>query len=53
MQNKKIVIKATPRFELGIKDLQSSALPFGHAAYINRLYSRLVFIQLLSYNILS
>ncbi len=25
-------IKAAPRFELGIKDLQSSALPLGHAA---------------------
>ena len=24
--------KAAPRFELGIKDLQSSALPLGHAA---------------------
>ena len=27
-----IYIKAAPRFELGIKDLQSSALPLGHAA---------------------
>ena len=27
-----IVSKAAPRFELGIKDLQSSALPLGHAA---------------------
>lgn len=26
------IIKAAPRFELGIKDLQSSALPLGHAA---------------------
>jgi hypothetical protein len=25
-------LKAAPRFELGIKDLQSSALPLGHAA---------------------
>ena len=35
----KIVIKlkkAAPRFELGIKDLQSSALPLGHAA-VNEL----------------
>ena len=24
--------KAAPRFELGIKDLQSAALPLGHAA---------------------
>ena len=27
--------KAAPRFELGIKDLQSSALPLGHAAAQN------------------
>ena len=25
-------IKATPRFELGIEDLQSTALPLGHIA---------------------
>jgi hypothetical protein len=24
--------EAAPRFELGVKDLQSSALPLGHAA---------------------
>ena len=29
---KRIIFKAAPRFELGIKDLQSSALPLGHAA---------------------
>ena len=29
--------KAAPRFELGIKDLQSSALPLGHAALGNSL----------------
>ncbi len=29
---KRAIIKAAPRFELGIKDLQSSALPLGHAA---------------------
>ena len=28
----RILSKAAPRFELGIKDLQSSALPLGHAA---------------------
>ena len=28
----KIINKGAPRFELGIKDLQSSALPLGHAA---------------------
>ena len=27
-----VLSKAAPRFELGIKDLQSSALPLGHAA---------------------
>ena len=27
-----IKIKATPRFELGIEDLQSTALPLGHIA---------------------
>ena len=26
-------IKATPRFELGIEDLQSTALPLGHIAF--------------------
>ena len=32
MKFKRRIIKAAPRFELGIKDLQSSALPLGHAA---------------------
>ena len=31
--------KAAPRFELGIKDLQSSALPLGHAAAGERSFS--------------
>ena len=31
--------KAAPRFELGIKDLQSSALPLGHAALKESLLS--------------
>ena len=30
--NRVMRTKAAPRFELGIKDLQSSALPLGHAA---------------------
>ena len=30
-------IKATPRFELGIEDLQSTALPLGHIAYKNNI----------------
>ncbi len=34
---KRKFIKAAPRFELGIKDLQSSALPLGHAAE-NEIY---------------
>jgi uncharacterized protein (TIGR03492 family) len=38
-------MKAAPRFELGIKDLQSSALPLGHAA---ALRSRLLGAQLIS-----
>ena len=32
-------MKAAPRFELGIKDLQSSALPLGHAADRNSIES--------------
>ena len=27
-------MEAAPRFELGIKDLQSSALPLGYAAFL-------------------
>ena len=27
-----VKLKATPRFELGIEDLQSTALPLGHTA---------------------
>ena len=30
-------IQAAPRFELGVKDLQSSALPLGHATRKTRL----------------
>ena len=29
------ILEATPRVELGIKDLQSSALPLGYVAVIN------------------
>ena len=32
-----LLIKATPRFELGIEDLQSTALPLGHIAYKNNI----------------
>ena len=35
--------KAAPRFELGIKDLQSSALPLGHAA--EELYNPLEYLN--------
>ncbi len=31
--------KAAPRFELGIKDLQSSALPLGHAADLSKNFT--------------
>ncbi len=34
-----LIKKAAPRFELGIKDLQSSALPLGHAADENIIKS--------------
>ena len=34
------LVKAAPRFELGIKDLQSSALPLGHAAEQDLIESR-------------
>ena len=33
------IMKAAPRFELGIKDLQSSALPLGHAADEKFIYT--------------
>ncbi len=35
---KRVLKKAAPRFELGIKDLQSSALPLGHAATVNNQF---------------
>ena len=28
------IFEATPRFELGIEDLQSTALPLGHIAFL-------------------
>ena len=30
-------MEATPRFELGIKELQSTALPLGYVAILNKL----------------
>lgn len=46
---KYFIDQAAPRFELGVKDLQSPALPLGHAAKKSDLKSRKeqVFIHLL------
>ena len=38
-------IKATPRFELGIEDLQSTALPLGHIAFNFILINITLFIK--------
>ena len=38
--------KATPRFELGIEDLQSTALPLGHIAFEYYLIYSLIYILL-------
>ena len=32
------ILKAAPRFELGIEDLQSTALPLGHTAILLIIY---------------
>ena len=32
LPEQKVFLEAPPRFELGVKDLQSSALPLGHGA---------------------
>ena len=39
--------QATPRFELGIKDLQSPALPLGHAAKSDPKSSKILFIHII------
>ena len=39
-------IQATPRFELGIEDLQSTALPLGHIAFEYYLIHSLIYILL-------
>ena len=40
-----ILFKATPRFELGIEDLQSTALPLGHIALaFNLIFDMLILI---------
>lgn len=44
---KYFIDQAAPRFELGIKDLQSPALPLGHAAKKSDLKSRIIYIFLL------
>ena len=41
-----VTIKATPRFELGIEDLQSTALPLGHIAFEYYLIYSLIYILL-------
>lgn len=45
-----LYIEATPRFELGIKDLQSSALPLGHIAFFIKKFSKnyLIFFLIIS-----
>ena len=42
--------KAAPRFELGIKDLQSSALPLGHTARVYITIKQIVIYLLNNYN---
>ena len=37
------VFKAAPRFELGIEDLQSTALPLGHTAIVKSMTINLLF----------
>ena len=39
-----IVFKATPRFELGIEDLQSTALPLGHIALKETTILNIIYI---------
>ena len=48
----KKIKKAAPRFELGIKDLQSSALPLGHAAEKNSVESLHNFNSKMTYSLL-
>ena len=44
--------KAAPRFELGVKDLQSSALPLGHAANLSGLQVYQIFLQIHHVNLI-
>ena len=46
------IMKAAPRFELGIKDLQSSALPLGHAAKKDSVESSYDLNSKVSYSLL-
>ena len=39
------IVKATPRFELGIENLQSTALPLGHIAFNFILINITLFIK--------
>ena len=40
-----IILEAAPRFELGIKDLQSSALPLGYAATKESITTRILSVK--------
>ena len=44
MQDYSYSIKAAPRFELGVEDLQSTALPLGHTANYH-LYYKVIIID--------
>ena len=44
---KYFIDQAAPRFELGIKDLQSPALPLGHAAKSDPKSSKILFIHII------
>ena len=37
------ILKAAPRFELGIEDLQSTALPLGHTAILLIIYIYIIY----------
>ena len=45
-----VYLKAAPRFELGIEDLQSTALPLGHTAILLIIYIYYIIYNLKSNN---
>ena len=53
MKNNTIVVyfKAAPRFELGIEDLQSTALPLGHTAIVNFIFWYLYHYSIFTVNL--